>query len=107
MSEIIVNDQNFEAEVIKAQGLVIVDFWAVWFMPCQMLGPIIAEIANEYEGKVKVCKVNVDEAQESAMKYEIQSIPAVKFFKDGEVVETLVGLRPKSDYEEVIKSLSE
>jgi len=107
MAEITVTDQNFEEEVEKAEGLVLVDFWAPWCMPCQMLGPTIEEIAKDYEGKVKVCKLNVDEAQQTSMKCGIQGIPNVKFFKDGKVVEDLTGLRPKGDYEEVIKRLTE
>ena len=107
MSEITLTDQNFEDEVLKAQGLVMVDFWATWCMPCQMLGPVIEEIAKEYEGKVKVCKLNVDEAPQMSAKYEVQSIPVVMFFKGGKMIESIPALRPKMDYEEVIKRLSE
>lgn len=95
MNEIILNEQNFEAEVIKSDIPVLVDFYATWCGPCKMVAPIIAEIADEYKGKAKVCKLNVDEQTALANKYGIRSIPTIMLFKNGEVVETMVGFRQK------------
>ena len=75
MSEVILNDVNFEEEVLKHKGPVMVDFWATWCGPCRMLGPVVEELAGEYAGKVKVCKLNVDEAPDTSSKYRITSIP--------------------------------
>ncbi|MEO0076764.1 MAG: thioredoxin [candidate division WOR-3 bacterium] len=86
---------NFEQEVINSQIPVLVDFWASWCMPCQMVAPIIDELANEYAGKVKIGKVNVDEEAELAAQYSIMSIPSLLFFKNGKVVDTIVGAVPK------------
>lgn len=103
MSYIDVTDATFTSEVLDAKGVVIVDFWAGWCMPCQMLNPIITSIADQMGDDVKVCKVNVDENRETAGKYNIMSIPAVLVFKDGKMVEELVGLRQKEEYERVVK----
>lgn len=91
------NDKSFEEEVLKATEVVLVDFWAPWCGPCQMLGPIIEEIAEELKEnkEVKVCKLNVDEASETAQKYGVMSIPVLKFFKNGNIVAELVGLQAK------------
>ena len=88
-------DQNFDQEVVKNDLPVLVDFWAPWCGPCQMMGPIIDELAKELEGKIKVGKVNVDENQEISAKYEIMSIPALKVFKGGQVVKEFVGVQNK------------
>lgn len=98
MSHVEVTDSNFEEEVLKSDKVVLVDFWASWCMPCQMLSPVIEEIDSEMSGKVKVCKLEVDGNKETAAKYNIMSIPAVYIFKDGKVVDQLVGLRQKSEY---------
>jgi len=98
MAHNVVTDKTFEADVLKADGVVLVDFWASWCMPCQMLGPIIDELGDELGDKVKVCKMNVDENRETAGKYNIMSIPVVFVFKGGKVVEQIVGLRQKDDY---------
>lgn len=102
MSEIKITAGNFEEEVLKSDIPVLVDFWATWCGPCQMLSPIIAELAEEYAGKIKVGKVNTDEEGQLAQKFGIMSIPTVMFFKDGEVVETVVGFRPKEDFVRII-----
>lgn len=95
--EIELTSANFENEVIKSDLPVLVDFWATWCGPCMMLGPIIAEIAKEKEGVLKVGKVNVDEAPEIAAKYGIMSIPAVLLFKNGQVAAQSVGYMSKDD----------
>ncbi len=90
-------DDNFDTEA--AEGLVLVDFWAPWCMPCRVVGPIIEDLAEEYEGKVKVGKLNVDDNMKIAQNYRVMSIPTVILFKDGEAVEQVVGVRGKSDYQ--------
>ncbi len=104
MSLIHFTDDSFENEVLKYEGTVLVDFWAPWCGPCMSLGPVIEDIANEYEGKAKIGKVNVDEERAVAEKYMIMSIPSIMIFKNGELVDTLVGLRPKEDYLDVLDS---
>ena len=101
--EIQVNDDNFQKEVRESEGLVLVDFWAPWCMPCRMLAPTIEEIANEMEGKVKVCKMNVDESIKYPQQYGILGIPTIILFKNGQVVETLPNLRPKEEIVEAIQ----
>jgi thioredoxin 1 len=93
-----INESDFQKEVLDYQGKVLVDFWAPWCGPCQMLGPIIEEISAEFKDKVKVVKVNVDEAQEISTKYNVSGIPTVIIFKDGKIVDTIVGFRQKQDY---------
>lgn len=105
MSEVILNDANFEAEVLKNEGPVMVDFWATWCGPCRMLGPVVKELAGEYAGKVKVCKLNVDEAPDTSAKYRITSIPTIIFFKNGEVAGQTVGLQSKSALQEKLNAL--
>ena len=90
--------EEFKTEVLESNETVLVDFWAAWCGPCQMLSPIIENVAEELKDKVKVVKVNVDEAQEIAMKYNIVSIPTVVIFKAGQVVDTIIGFRQKEDY---------
>jgi len=101
------NDQNFEEEVKNSKIPVLVDFWAPWCGPCQMMGPIIEELANDkaYEGKVKIGKLNVDENQNIASEYEILSIPTLKVFQDGTVAEEMSGLQPKEVLAEKINEL--
>jgi len=89
---------EFKTEVLETSGAVLVDFWAPWCGPCQMLSPIIENVALGLKDKVKVVKVNVDEAQEIATKYNIVSIPTVIIFKEGQIVDTLIGFRQKEDY---------
>jgi len=88
-------DKNFDQEVMKSDKPVLVDFWAPWCGPCQMMGPIIDELAKEMEGKMKIGKVNVDENSEISSKYEVMSIPALKVFKDGKIVKEFVGAQNK------------
>lgn len=93
-------DQNFEQEVLKSDKPVLVDFWAAWCGPCQMMGPIIEELAEEVKDKYKVGKLNVDENRETASKYGIMSIPTLIIFKDGKEVRQFVGVQSKENLEE-------
>jgi thioredoxin 1 len=95
MKPVELNDANFEQEVLKANTPVLVDFWAVWCGPCKMIAPIVDELANEYEGKLKIGKVDVDNNQQIAMNFGIRSIPTLLVFKSGKVVEQIVGAAQK------------
>lgn len=88
-------DQNFDQEVLKSDKAVLVDFWASWCGPCQMMGPIISELAKEFEGKAKIGKMNVDENSATASQYGIMSIPSLKIFKGGKVVKEFTGVQAK------------
>lgn len=100
-----VDDAGWDTEVIKSPGVVMVDFWAVWCGPCQMVAPIVDELATEYAGKLKVMKLNTDENPEVAGRYQIMSIPTILFFKDGQPVEKLIGARPKKQFKDIIDQL--
>lgn len=100
-----VEEASWDAEVTKAPGLVMVDFWAVWCGPCQMVAPVLEELATEYAGKVRVLKLNTDENPEIAGRYQVMSIPTIIFFKEGRPVEKLIGARPKRQFKELIDSL--
>lgn len=95
MSEVKLSKDNFETEVLRSEIPVLVDFWAEWCGPCKVLGPIVAELSTEYQGKLKVAKVNVDDEPELAQQYGVMSIPTMKFFKAGEIVGEIVGAAPK------------
>ena len=97
MSNVInITDTTFEQEVINSNTLTVVDFWAPWCGPCRKMGPILDEIAEELQDKIKVVKINTDENLKAASEYQISSLPSVFIFKNGEIKETLVGLMPKS-----------
>ncbi len=100
-----ITDANFEEAVLQSDKPVLVDFWAAWCGPCRMVGPVIEEISNEYEGKAVVGKLDVDANQEFAAKYGVRNIPTVLMFKDGEVVGRQVGVAPKNVYTEAIDGL--
>jgi thioredoxin 1 len=103
MSVLHLTVENFKQEVLDFEGVVLVDFWAPWCGPCHMVTPFMEEIAKEMEGQVKVGKVNVDEEGSLGQEYEIMSIPAVFVFKNGEVVERLIGAMNKDSYVEAVK----
>ena len=100
-----ITDANFEELVLKSDKPVLVDFWAEWCGPCRMLGPIIEEVSNDYEGKAVVGKLDVDSNQEFAAKFGVRNIPTVLVFKDGELVGRQVGVAPKATYTEAINSV--
>ena len=95
MSEVILTDANFEEEVLNASGPVLVDFWATLCGPCRMLAPVVEELANEYAGKVKVCKLDVDQGMNTTGKYQISSVPTLIAFKNGQIVFQTAGLQSK------------
>ena len=101
--ELKLTKQTYDGEVLKSDVPVLVDFWAPWCGPCQMVGPVISEIAEEYDGKIKVGKVNVDEEGELAAQNAIVSIPTVVLFKDGKVAGKIVGARSFDDYADLIE----
>ena len=102
MAEITITASNFEDEVLKSEIPVLLDFWASWCGPCRMLAPVIAEIAEEQAGKVKVGKINVDEEPVLANAFKVSSIPTVVVMKDGKVTNVSVGFRPKADIEALL-----
>lgn len=99
-----ITDKSFKQEVIEAQGVILVDFWAPWCGPCMMMGPIIDDLAEEFRGKIKFGKINVDENPDTASAYEIMSIPSIKIFKNGKILAEFAGVQSKEVLrEELIK----
>jgi len=104
MKPITFTDDNFTNEVLQSDKPVLVDFWAVWCGPCKMIAPIVEELAAEYEGKAKIGKLDVDNNQESAIKYGVRSIPTLLIFKDGKVLDTIIGAVPKVHIKQKLES---
>jgi len=98
-NSVAVTDATFGSEIEQHKGLAVVDFWATWCGPCRMIAPILDQLASEYNGKAKVAKVDVDTNQQTAMRFNVRSIPSILFFKDGKHVDTVVGAVPKSHLE--------
>ena len=98
-----VNDDNFATEVEGNQGLTVVDFWATWCAPCRMIAPMVEQLATEYSGKARVAKLDVDSNQKTAMKFNVRSIPTILFFKDGKLVDQVVGAVPRPALEAKFK----
>ena len=98
-----INDSNFKQEVLEESLPVLVDFWAAWCGPCLRLAPVIEQISKEYKGKLKVCKLNVDDSPKTASSYDIMSIPTLAIFKNGKVIDKIVGALPKAELETAIK----
>ncbi len=102
-STIHVTDSSFSGDIEQAQGLVLVDFWATWCGPCQVVAPILEQLAGEYAGRAKIAKLDVDTNQRTAMRFNVRSIPSILFFKNGKHVDTVVGAVPKAALEGKIK----
>jgi thioredoxin 1 len=104
MKPLTITDNNFEQEVLKSDQPVLIDFWAVWCGPCKIIAPVVEELASEYEGKVKIGKLDVDENQQVSIKYGVRSIPTLLIFKDGKVMETIIGAVPKAQIVQKLNS---
>lgn len=102
MAEVVITKDNFQEEVMQSNIPVLLDFWAVWCGPCKMIAPVVEEIAEEYDGRVKVGKVDVDEENALAMQFGITNIPTLLIVKDGKAVESMVGYRPKASITDVL-----
>ena len=104
MSDLMITKDNFEAEVLHSEIPVLVDFFATWCGPCRMLAPTLEELKKDYEGRVKIVKIDVDAEPELAIRYRVSSIPTLLFFKNGEVVATSMGLKPKAALEAMLNA---
>ncbi|MFA5975683.1 MAG: thioredoxin [Elusimicrobiota bacterium] len=105
MAEIQLSDATFDAEVVQSDKPVLVDFWAPWCGPCRMLSPVVDELAKEYEGKIKVAKLNTDDHAQAATRYRISALPTLLFFKGGKVQDQLVGVHPKPEIKKHLDTL--
>jgi thioredoxin 1 len=105
MKPLTITDDNFEQEVINSDIPVLIDFWAVWCGPCKIIAPVVEQLAEEYDGKLKVGKLDVDNNQETSIKYGVRSIPTLLVFKDGKVKETIIGAVPKQQIVQKISAL--
>ncbi len=106
MSDLLqVTDENFEEEIINSNIPVMVDFWAEWCGPCKMVGPVVEELAQEYKGKIKIAKMDVDSNRDTPAKFGIRNIPTLILFKDGEVAKMIIGAQPKSQIDGELKKL--
>lgn len=99
----VATDDNFEGEVLKSDKPVLIDFWAPWCGPCKAIGPVVEELAEKFQDSVKIMKLNVDENQKTAVNYGVRSIPTLILFKEGKVLDTLIGLVPKERLEDFVK----
>jgi thioredoxin 1 len=100
-----VDSATWDKEVLKADGLTLVDFWAAWCGPCQMIAPVVEELATEYSGRLKVAKLNTDENPDIASRYQVMGIPTLMFFKGGQVIDRIVGAASKKQFKEKIEAL--
>ncbi len=105
MADLVLTDQNFQQEVLSSEMPVLVDFWATWCAPCRIVGPIIEELATEYQGKLKVGKLDVDVNGQASQNYGVMSIPTVMLFKKGQPVKVLVGAQSKDNYKREIEAI--
>ena len=103
MADLVITDSDFKTQVLESSKPVVVDFWAPWCGPCKMVTPVIDDLAREYEGKVKIGKMNVDENSQTAGQYGVMSIPSIVFFKNGQPIKTIVGAQSKEDYKQAIE----
>jgi thioredoxin len=106
MKPLEITDKNFESEVLNSDLPVLIDFWAAWCGPCRMIAPLVEELAGEYEGKVKIGKLDVDNNQQTAIKYGVRSIPTLLVFKNGEVKNTIIGAVPKSQISQKLDAVA-
>jgi len=105
MTSIAVSDDSFDTDVLKAEGSVLVDFWAEWCGPCKMISPALEEIAKEMDGRVRIAKMNIDDNPVTPSRYEVRAIPTILAFQKGQVIQQLQGVRPKAEFEEMAQKL--